>query len=92
MMERTVAGGPHFCDDTHKTLSGDHVVINPDPVITAFVDHKGIIPVSGIFGDYPCGNLGIVGIFLIKIVKFLQACELCLVWIRMLFCSVRLLI
>ena len=68
-----------LCHDPDQTFICKYIIIHTNAVCRSPVDHKGIIPVSGIFGDYPCGNLGIVGIFLIKIVKFLQACELCLV-------------
>ena len=66
-------GRSYLCDNTNKPFACNYVIINVDTIITALVDHKGIIPVPRIFGNDTRCNFWIVGVFLIQIIKFLQS-------------------
>ena len=66
-------GGTNFCDNSNKPLACDHIIIDPYPIIRTFVDHKGIVPVSRIFGNDSRSYLRIVLIGLIQIVKLFQS-------------------
>ena len=71
--------GTYVDDDPNKSLPCDHVVIHADPVVAAFIDHKGVIPVSRVLRNDPGSHLWKITVFAVERIKLLKILQLGLI-------------